>query len=155
MSETTYDDFLEKLVPDDLADDNFQTLFSTSPKAYVTYQKKKNLETQPDIPYYLFSSRHRQFTQLVCEEFNREDEIVEQCVVSAELHRQKGIHYHLAIKLNKQRRFKQMRQNLKRSYDIDLDFKQWHDNYYAAYTSCSVRYKVRQTLCNQRKSSSS
>ena len=41
MSETTYDDFLEKLVPDDLADDNFQTLFSTSPKAYVTYQKKK------------------------------------------------------------------------------------------------------------------
>ena len=41
MSETTYDDFLEKLVPDDLADDNSQTLFSTSPKAYVTYQKKK------------------------------------------------------------------------------------------------------------------
>lgn len=42
MSETTYDDFLEKLVPNDLADDNFQTLFSTSPKAYVTYQKKRN-----------------------------------------------------------------------------------------------------------------
>ena len=55
-------------------------------------------------------------------------------VVSAELHRQKGIHYHLAIKLKKQSRFKQVRQNLKKSYDIDLDFKQWHDNYYAAYT---------------------
>ena len=43
----------------------------------------------------------KQFTEFACEEFNREDEIVEHWVESAELHRQKGIHYHLAIKLKK------------------------------------------------------
>ena len=28
-----------------------------------------------------------------------------------------------------------MRQNLKKSYDIDLDFEQWHNKYYAVCTS--------------------
>ena len=76
----------------------------------------------------------KQFAAFVCEEFKSEDQIVEHWVVSNGFHRQKGIHYHLAIKLKKQRRFNQRRQNLKKGYDIDLDFKQWYDNYYAGYT---------------------
>ena len=35
MSEIAYDEFLDKLGPDELTDDNFQTLLSTPPKADI------------------------------------------------------------------------------------------------------------------------
>ena len=79
-------------------------------------------------------SDRNKFGELVAAEFNREDQVVENWVVSAELHRRSGFHYHLAIKLNKQRRFKQVRNNLKKLHGIDVDFHEWHDNYYQAYT---------------------
>ena len=46
----------------------------------------------------------KKFAEFVCAEFNREDDVVEKWVVSAEIHRQGGFHYHMAIKLRKQRR---------------------------------------------------
>ena len=195
MSEITYDEFLDKLGPDELTDGNFQTPLSTPPKADIVdlmqsnlsysmnislspcivsstclglsctainplflqnsprgfgndsvedfvQPKKKSLSLGPRQVYLSTYSQadvlkvqsRKQFPEYVCEEFNREDVIVKHWVVSAELHRQNGIHYHLPIKLKKHRRFKQVRQNLKKSYDIDLDFKQWHDTCYAAYT---------------------
>ena len=36
--------------------------------------------------------------------------------------------------MTSQRRFKQVRKNLKKIHDIDVDFKEWHENYYSAYT---------------------
>lgn len=76
----------------------------------------------------------KKFAEIICNEFNREDNIVENWVVSAELHRKGGFHYHLALKLKKQRRFKQVRINLKKHHNIDVDFQEWHENYYTAYT---------------------
>lgn len=90
----------------------------------VTYSQADVLKVQS----------REQFAHFVTSEFNRDDSVVEHWVVSAELHRQHGFHYHLAIKLNKQRRFKQVRNLLKKKYDIDVDFKEWQDNYYQAYT---------------------
>jgi len=74
------------------------------------------------------------FANIVSGEFNRNDQVVEQWCVSAELHRTAGVHYHLAIKLRCPRRFRQARLNLKLNHDIDVDFKGWQDNYYSAYT---------------------
>ena len=74
------------------------------------------------------------FAELICSEFNRSDSVVDKWVCSAEIHREGGFHYHLAIKLHKQRRWAQVRNNIKRQHGIDLDFQGWHDNYYSAYT---------------------
>ena len=74
------------------------------------------------------------FAQLVVSQFDRNDKVVQQWVSSVELHRESGVHYHLAIKLNKGRRFKQVRENIFREHGINLDFSEWHDNYYSAYT---------------------
>ena len=90
----------------------------------VTYSQADVLKVQ---------SREK-FAEIVCAQFNRNDNVVKQWVVSIELHRQSGVHYHLALKLNCARRFKQVRENLKNINNIDVDFQEWHDNYYSAYT---------------------
>ena len=43
----------------------------------------------------------KQFVEFICEDLNREYEVVERWMVSAELQRNKGIHYHFATKLKK------------------------------------------------------
>ena len=118
--------------PRGFGNDSLEEFVQPKKKSSSLGHKQAYLSTysQADVPKV---QNRKQFVEFVSE-FNREDEIVGHWVVSAELHRQKVIHYHLVIKLKKQRRFKQMQQNLKKSYDIDLDFKQWHDNYYTAYT---------------------
>eukprot|EP00111_Clytia_hemisphaerica_P012115 TCONS_00035585-protein len=74
------------------------------------------------------------FANMVVQEFDRNDSVSEKWVVSAELHRNHGIHYHLALKLKKPRRFKEVRNAIKNKYDIDLDFQEWHSNYHDAFS---------------------
>lgn len=73
------------------------------------------------------------FAEMIVNEFNRNDDVTEKWVVSAELHRNKGIHYHMALKLKTQRRFKAVRNNIYRRYGIHVDFKEWHTNYFDAF----------------------
>ena len=74
------------------------------------------------------------FANTACAEFSRKDQVVQQWAVSAELHREAGVHYHLALKSKCPRRFRQVRLNLKLNHDIDVDFQTWQDNYYSAFT---------------------
>ena len=74
------------------------------------------------------------FANIFCAEFSRNEQVVRQLTVSAELHRETGVHYHLALKLKCPRRFRQVRLNLKLNHDIDVDFQTWQDNYYSAFT---------------------
>ena len=74
------------------------------------------------------------FADLVCKQFNRNDDVVDRWASSIELHRKSGVHYHLALKLKKDRRFNEVRKNIVKEHNINLDFKEWHDNYYTAYT---------------------
>ena len=60
--------------------------------------------------------------------------MVKQWAVSAELHREAGVHYHLALKLKCPQRIQKVRLNLKLNHDIDVDFQTWQDNYYSAFT---------------------
>lgn len=76
----------------------------------------------------------QEFATMLVQEFDRNDSVSEKWVVSAELHRNHGIHYHLALKLKKPRRFKEVRNAIKNKYNIDLDFKEWHSNYHDAFT---------------------
>lgn len=73
------------------------------------------------------------FAEMVVKAFNHNDDVTEKWVVSAELHRNKGIHYHMALKLKTQRRFKAVRNSIYKRYGIHLDFKEWHTNYYDAF----------------------
>lgn len=73
------------------------------------------------------------FGEIVTEQFNRADDVVEYWGCSAEIHRTVGIHFHLAIKLKTKRRFKEVRNRLKKLYHIDVDF-QFFANYHQAYT---------------------
>jgi len=73
------------------------------------------------------------FGEIVAEQFNRNDDVVEYWACSAEIHRVEGIHYHLSIKLSKKRRFAEVRNNLKKIHDIDVDFK-FFPLYHDAYT---------------------
>ena len=74
------------------------------------------------------------FANIVCAEFSRNDQVVQQWAVSAKLHREAGLHYHLVLKLKCPQRFRQVRLNLKLNHEIDVDFQTWQGNYYSAFT---------------------
>ena len=75
------------------------------------------------------------FAEIVINEFNRNDKIVDKWVCGAEIHNEtRGFHCHLAIKLHSQRRWRQVRQNLKQNHKIDVDFQDFHTCYFDAYS---------------------
>ena len=106
------------------------------------FMNSKSKQSQPRTVYLVTYSKadvlkiqsRKQFAEIVAEQFNRNGNIVLQWASSVELHREEGVHYHLAIKLKAGRRFKQVKQNIHDSHGINLDFSEWHDNYYSAYT---------------------
>ena len=57
MSEITYDEFLDKLGPDDLTDDNFQTLLSSPPKAEDLMQSDLSDSMNTSLPPCIVSSK--------------------------------------------------------------------------------------------------
>ena len=56
MSEITYDEFLDKLGPDDLTDDNFQTLLSPPSKAEDLMQSDLSNSMNTSLPPCIVSS---------------------------------------------------------------------------------------------------
>lgn len=80
-------------------------------------------------------SSRPQFAKMISEAFDRKNKkkVVVQWVVCTELHATEGVHYHMAIKLNTPRRWRQVQLDFKRLYDIKLDFLDFHDTYYDAF----------------------
>ena len=82
------------------------------------------------------SSRQR-FANLVLEAFHFRDENtesrVEQWSCCLEYHADGGIHFHMAIKLSKPRRWLAVRQFMQSRYSINVHFSNRHVNYYSAW----------------------
>ena len=70
---------------------------------------------------------HARFAEMVCAEFNRDTNVVQSWVCGAEIHhKNQGFHYHLALKLLKSRRFRQVKINLANKYGVNVRFTDWH-----------------------------
>lgn len=72
-----------------------------------------------------------EFAHVIINEFK--DCNVLQWVSCEEDHKDGGIHYHCAIKLDRVKRWKAVRQNLQDKYKICVNFSDHHENYYRAY----------------------
>lgn len=72
-----------------------------------------------------------EFAALVTEEFQG-CEIV-QWVCSEERHKDGGFHYHLAVKLDRVKRWRMVRDRLDKNYGVKVNFSDRHSNYYSAY----------------------
>eukprot|EP00111_Clytia_hemisphaerica_P018865 TCONS_00055769-protein len=53
---------------------------------------------------------------------------------SEESHSEGGFHYHLALKFDRVKRWKKVRDFIQQRYDICVNFSNSHENYYSAYT---------------------
>ena len=75
------------------------------------------------------------FGTMIEREFNRGDSKVKvsHWACCREPHEQEGHHYHCAVKLNGQKKWYMVRENIKQIYDIDIDFSDKHDYYLSAY----------------------
>ena len=75
------------------------------------------------------------FANMIEREFNRGDSKVKvsHWACCREPHKEEGEHYHCAIKLNGQKKWYMVRENIKEIYDIDVDFSDKHDYYLSAY----------------------
>ena len=76
------------------------------------------------------------FAEIVTTEFNavKNDNVVQHWACCVENHTMKGVHFHLAVKLNKRRRFAEVRNNIKKKFDIEVDFCEWKTVYYDCFT---------------------
>ena len=72
-----------------------------------------------------------EFSNMVREEFKGCR--VERWACCEEDHETEGTHYHLAIKLDRVKRWKMVRQSIQDKYDICVNFSDHHSNYYSAY----------------------
>lgn len=72
-----------------------------------------------------------EFATMVVEEFK--DCNVIQWICAEEKHQESGTHYHLAIKLDRVKRWKAVRQRLEEKYKVCVNFSDHHNNYYTAY----------------------
>jgi len=73
-----------------------------------------------------------EFAKLVTGEFK--DCKIEQWVCAEEKHNDGGSHFHLALKLDRIKRWKQVRTRIQERYKICVNFSEHHSNYYNAYT---------------------
>lgn len=56
-----------------------------------------------------------------------------QWTCSQEYHQDGGVHYHLALKLDRQQRWLSVRNALEREHQVKVNFSDRHDNYYSAF----------------------
>ena len=78
-----------------------------------------------------------EFSRIVLDSFAHADlcspsEVV-QWVCSKEAHRDGGVHYHMAVKLNKRRRWLKVRNYLEARHGVKVNFSDRHFNYYSAW----------------------
>ncbi len=78
----------------------------------------------------------RSFAEAVTSSFesgSRSKAKVQQWVCSAEEHSDGGAHYHIAVKLTQQKRWKSAKKYLMNKHGISVHFSSSHDDYYTAY----------------------
>ena len=110
----------------------------------ITPKKKKSSGSNGKFTYLVTYSKadmlkcnsRLQFATMVCETFNQKDDedyVVSHWVCCVENHAREGVHFHLAIKLHKRRRFALIAQSLREKYKINVHFQEWVSFYYDAY----------------------
>ena len=82
-------------------------------------------------------STRQQFARFVVDEFEANGAGIEKWVCACEKHgklsEDRGLHFHLAIKLKTPRRYKMVWQKLVQKYGIHVQFEEFHTNYHDAY----------------------
>jgi hypothetical protein len=91
-------------------------------------------------------STRLQFASLVCDTFNNnnnnnnnnnsndnKENVVSHWVCCVEKHVEEGVHFHMAIKLLKRRRFTKVAESLRLNHGIHVHFQEWASFYYDAY----------------------
>lgn len=73
----------------------------------------------------------QEFSEIVVQEF-KDCEVI-QWVCSEEKHKEEGFHYHLALKLDRVKRWKSVRERIQQKYGISVHFSDHHSNYCSAY----------------------
>ena len=113
------------------SDDDFVT-----EKSLPAKEAKKNiyLITYSKADLLIVGSREK-FAQIICDEFNRNnDDVVLQWAYYVENHTERGVHFHMSIKLKARRQFGEVRDNLQSKYRICVNFIEWMTFYYDAFT---------------------
>ena len=62
------------------------------------------------------------------------EDIIVQWVCACEKHKDGQLHFHLAIKLKRMRRWKAVKENISKNHSIVVHFQSFHTNYYDAYS---------------------
>ena len=79
------------------------------------------------------TSSRRQVASFLTKRLDSEENPVLQWACSIEMHKTDGIHFHLAVKMKKQRRFREMVRRVYEDTGIVVNVREWHTNYYDAY----------------------
>ena len=85
------------------------------------------------------------YAEIILEGFSKGVAKVLQYAVCKEQHKDGTPHYHMCLKLNKQRRWKGVRNILSNRYKINVNFSDKYNNYYACYMyikKCDSNYVV-------------
>lgn len=71
------------------------------------------------------------FAEMFVDAFGQD--VVKQWVCGCERHQDGGLHFHLALKLNRMRRWKHVKQYISLRHGVVVNFQAFHTNYYDAY----------------------
>ena len=108
-------------------DDFITTTLTNTRNARRTY-----LVTYSQADLVKFPNR-KSFGDAVCTQFNKGTVNVFHWACSLEPHTNGGEHYHVSLKLSGPKRWKCVKDNIKKTYRIVVNFSDKHDNYYSAY----------------------
>ena len=75
----------------------------------------------------------QKFADVVVQEFENAEARVKQWVCCEESHQDGGTHFHLAIKLDRQKRWLRVRNKIQQSEGININFSDAHTNYFDAW----------------------
>ena len=124
-------DMIKEYESDSLTtEDNVDTLVPESNELDARSVRKVYLITYSQVEKELFPTR-RSFVDAVVQSFNKSN-VVQWCC-SLEQHISTGIHYHMAIKLDRNKRWISSKRFLLESYGISVHFSEIHHNYYSAW----------------------
>ena len=124
-------DMIKEYESDSLTtEDNVDTFVPESNELDARSVRKVYLITYSQVDKELFPTR-RSFVDAVVQSFN--DSNVVQWCCSLEQHISTGIHYHMAIKLDRNKRWISSKRFLLESYGISVHFSEIHHNYYSAW----------------------
>ena len=91
-------------------------------RVYLVTYSQANLEIVPS---------RESFARIVLDAFNNSSVVYWVC--SQEPHANGGVHYHMAVKLERRRRWLHVRNYIDREYGIKVNFSGRHENYYTAW----------------------